>query len=98
MTCHELLAVPDLLAWDVMRVLQWRPRDASAPRLQACYLPVSSDRLDPRRRPLIGEMIKVRFVRRAGHGEPFPGQALYSAADYPVLRERLIPEQDLLTL
>jgi len=81
-----------------MRVLQWRPRDASVPVLRACYLPVSHDRFDPKRQTMIGEFIDVRFVRRASLVESFPGQALYSAQQVRALRDRLIPEQDLQTV
>ena len=81
-----------------MRVLQWRPRAEAVPVLRACYLPVSLDRFDPKRRAMIGEFINVRFVRRASLVESFPGQALYSAQQVPALRDRLIPEQDLHTV
>jgi hypothetical protein len=40
-------------------------------------------------------MIEVQFVRLAGEGERFAGQALYSAPGHDFLRDWLIPEQDL---
>jgi hypothetical protein len=56
---------------------------------------VGNRRLAPELRSAIGDMIEVQFVRLAGEGERFAGQALYSVAGHDFLRDWLIPEQDL---
>ena len=82
-----------------MAVLQFQPRLRSRPQkppcLRACFLPLSSRRLAPELRSAIGDMIEVQFVRLAGEGERFEGQALYCVVGHDFLRDWLIPEQDL---